>query len=323
VDAHGYPAVEPYEHGMLDVGNGHSVYWEAVGRPDGLPAVWLHGGPGSGTSDGARTFFDPGTYRAVLLDQRGCGRSRPSASDPAADLSTNTTAHLVADLERLREHLGIDRWVVVGVSWGVTLGLVYAQAFRDRVAGMVLAAVTSGTRRETDWITRDMGRVFPREWERFVSVLAPDERNGDLSRAYARLLFDPDPDVRERAAFEWCVWEDTHVSLMPDWEPYYQVQDPRWRLSVTRLVTHYWGHGCFLEDRQILDRMPRLAGISAVLIHGRYDVSGPLDTAWYLHRAWPGSRLVVLDDAGHGGGSFQTEITAALDAFRALARGSG
>jgi proline iminopeptidase len=318
VGGQGYPMVEPYETGMLDVGDGHQLYWETVGKSDGLPAVWLHGGPGSGAGIAARGYFDPYAYRAVLFDQRGCGRSRPLASDPGADLSANTTAHLLADLERLREHLGIDRWVVVGVSWGVTLGLVYAQAFPARVAGMVLAAVTSGTRRETDWITRDMGRVFPREWERFVSLLAPHERDGDLSRGYARLLFDPDPDVRERAAFEWCVWEDTHVSLMPGWAPSYQVRDPQWRLGVTRLVTHYWGNGCFLDDGQILRAMPRLAGIPAVLIHGRYDVSGPLDTAWHIHRSWPGSHLVVLDDAGHGGGDFQHQIIAALDSFRGL-----
>ena len=164
-----------------------------------------------------------------------------------------------------------------------------------------------------------MGRVFPREWDRFVSLLSPDERDGDIARGYARLLFDPDAEVRARAASEWCLWEDTHVSLMPDWEPYFQLQGAEWQLGVTRLVTHYWGNGCFLADGQILNGMPRLAEIPAVLIHGRYDVSGPLDTAWHLHRAWPGSKLVVLDDAGHGGGGFQDEIIAALDSFRGLA----
>jgi proline iminopeptidase len=318
VGVQGYPTVEPFETGMLHVGDGQRVYWETLGRPDGLPAVWVHGGPGSGASITARGYFDPSAYRAVLFDQRGCGRSRPLASDPDADLSANTTQRLVADLERLREWLEIDRWVVVGVSWGVTLALVYGQEYPERVAGMVLAAVTSGTRRETDWITRDMGRVFPREWERFVSLLPPEERDGDLAAGYARLLFDSDPVVRERAALEWCVWEDTHVSLMPGWEPYYQVQDARWRLGTARLVTHYWGNGCFLDDAQILHAMPRLARIPAVLIHGRYDVSGPLDTAWHLHRAWPGSRLVILDDAGHGGGSFQEEIISALESFRGL-----
>jgi proline iminopeptidase len=318
VSTHPFPVVEPYETGMLDVGDGQHVYWETVGTRGGLPAVWLHGGPGSGASVTARGYFDPAAYPAVLFDQRGCGRSRPLASDAEADLSTNTTPHLVADLERLRKHLGIERWVVVGVSWGVTLGLVYAQAFPERVAAMVLAAVTSGTRRETDWITRDMGRIFPREWERFVSLVGAQERDGDLARAYARLLFDPDPAVRERAALEWCVWEDTHVSLMPGWAPHYQVQDAPWRLGLTRLVTHFWGNGCFLEDGQILRGMPRLAGIPAVLVHGRYDVSGPLDTAWHIHRSWPGSRLVVLDDAGHGGGSFEHEIVAALDSVRGL-----
>ncbi|MFN2494360.1 MAG: alpha/beta fold hydrolase, partial [Pseudonocardiaceae bacterium] len=160
-----YPAVEPYESGLLEVGDGHTLYWETVGNPAGTPVVYLHGGPGGGSTPGARRYFEPGSYRAVLFDQRGCGRSRPLAGDPDVDLSTNTTTHLVADIERLREHLGIDRWVLVGISWGVTLALVYAQAHPDRVRAMVLGAVTAGTRRETDWITRDMGRVFPREWD--------------------------------------------------------------------------------------------------------------------------------------------------------------
>src|SRR5947209_15355208 len=152
---------------MLDVGDGHAVYWEASGNPAGTPAVWLHGGPGGGSSPGSRRLFDPERYRIVLVDQRGCGRSTPSASEPRADLSANTTWHLVADLERLREHLAVDRWLVTGGSWGVTLGLAYAQAHPARVRAMVLTAITGGTRREIDWITRDMGRVFPREWERF------------------------------------------------------------------------------------------------------------------------------------------------------------
>lgn len=310
-----YPAVEPYECGLLEVTDGHTVYWESVGNPAGIPAVHLHGGPGSGSTFAARRSFDPLAYRAVLFDQRGCGRSRPWASEAEADLSTNTTAHLIEDLERLREHLGIDRWVVVGVSWGVTLGLAYAQAHPERVIAMVLAAVTAGTRRETDWITRDMGRVFPREWERFVAVVPEADRGGALAAAYGRLLADPDPEVRTRAALEWCIWEDTHVSLMPGWTPSLRYESVEFRMVFARLVTHYWSHGCFLTDNQILDGMDRLDAIPAVLIHGRYDVSGPLDTAWQLHRAWPGSRLVVLDDAGHGGGSFTSELVAALDSF--------
>lgn len=313
-----YPSVEPYESGLLEVTDGHTLYWETVGNPAGIPAVYLHGGPGGGSTPGARRSFDPSAYRAVLFDQRACGRSRPLASEPGADLSTNTTAHLVKDLEQLREHLGIDRWVIVGISWGVTLGLVYAQRHPNRVIAMVLAAVTAGTRQETDWITRDMGRVFPREWEEFVAAVPAADRDGDLAAAYARLLADPDPQVRERAALQWCIWEDTHVSLMPGWAPYLRYEDATFRMVFARLVTHYWGHGCFLTDGQLLNGMNRLAGIPAVLVHGRYDVSGPLDTAWQLHRAWPSSRLIVLDDAGHGGGSFTSELVAALDSFRAL-----
>jgi proline iminopeptidase len=313
-----YPAVEPYESGMLEVTDDHQLYWETVGNPEGTPAVFLHGGPGGGCTPGARRNFDPRAYRAVLFDQRGCGRSRPLASDPGDDLSTNTTDHLLADLEQLREHLGIERWVVVGGSWGVTLGLLYAQRHPERVIAMVLAAVTSGERRETDWITRDMARVFPREWERFAAVVPPEDRDGDLTATYARLLADPDPRTREHAALEWCIWEDTHVSLAPDSTPFLQTRDPTFRLAFARLVTHYWSHGCFLAEHEVRNGMHRLATIPAVLIHGRYDVSGPLDVAWRLHRVWPGSRLVVLDDAGHGGGSFAKEMVAALDAFRTL-----
>ncbi|WP_235987090.1 prolyl aminopeptidase [Halosaccharopolyspora lacisalsi] len=313
-----YPDIEPYEFGLLEVTDGHVLYWETVGDPAGTPAVYLHGGPGSGSTHGARRHFDPGGFRAVLFDQRGCGRSRPLASEPDAELSTNTTAHLVADIERLREHLGIDRWIVVGISWGVTLGLVYAQHHPERVLAMVLGAVTAGTRREIDWITRDMGRVFPREWERFVAAVPANERNKDLCAAYARLLASPDLHTREEAARQWCAWEDTHVSLMPGWTPNPRYEDTAFRMIFARLVTHYWSHGCFLADDQVLNAMDRLSDIPAVLIHGRFDVSGPLDTAWQLHRAWPGSQLVVVDDAGHGGGSFTSELIAALDSFHTL-----
>jgi proline iminopeptidase len=308
-----HQAPEPYESGMLDVGDGHSLYWETVGDPDGMPVVWLHGGPGSGTSVGTRRSFDPAVYRAVLFDQRGCGRSRPLADTAAADLSTNTTPHLIRDIEALREHLGIGRWAVGGGSWGVTLALAYAQAHPDRVTALVLAAVTSGTRAETDWITRDMRRVFPREWDEFAAGVPEPERDGDLCAAYARLLADPDPAVTERAALAWCTWEDTHVSLMPGWEPWLRHQDPAFRQVFARLVTHYWSNGCFLDDTPVAAGLHRIAHLPAVLIHGRHDVSGPLDTAWDLHRAWPASRLVVLDDAGHGGASMATAVVEAFD----------
>ncbi|GAA3154459.1 MULTISPECIES: prolyl aminopeptidase [Rhodococcus] len=310
-----YPAVEPYESGLLEVSNGQSLYWETVGNPAGIPVLYLHGGPGSGCTVGARRFFDPETFRAVLFDQRGCGRSLPLASGPDVDLTVNTTAHILDDIERLREHLGIERWLVSGLSWGVSLGLVYAQAFPGRVIAMALGAVTGGTRLEIEWITRAMGRIFPREWEEFVAPLPVEERDGNLPAAYARLLADPDPVVRENAALQWCRWEDVHVSLMPGWTPSVRYQNPDFRRVMTRLVTHYWANDCFLAPNQILDGMDRLAEIPAILVHGLYDISGPLDTAWAIHQRWPGSELVVLDGAGHGGGGFNEAIVEALNSL--------
>ncbi len=317
-----HPAQEPYDSGLLDVGDGHRVHWETVGDPDGTPALWLHGGPGSGSSPGSRGLFHP-RFRGVLTDQRGSGRS-VAPRDPAhpddpvlTDLFANTTDHLLADLERLREHLGVDRWVVAGGSWGVTLALAYAQRHPDRVRALVLAAVTAGHADEIAWITRDVGRVWPREWEAFAS-LVPDADLTDpygVPAAYARLLADPDPVVRERAALAWCTWEDTHMSLAPGAGKDLQLAPAEFRMTFARLVTHYWAHGCFLEPEQVLRGMDRLADVPGVLIHGRLDVSGPLSTAWALHRTWPGSELVVLEDTGHGGAAMTSAMVAALDRF--------
>jgi proline iminopeptidase len=298
---HRYPPIEPYETGMLDVGEGHSLYWKQCGDPGGKPAVVLHGGPGSGCSPGMRRQFDPARYRVVLFDQRNAGRSTPWAGEAEVDLSANTTPHLLRDIEQLREHLGIDRWLVWGGSWGVTLGLAYAQAHPERVSGLALAAITSPDRWLTHWITRDMGRVFPREWERFRDGVPAAERDGDLAAAYSRLLHSPDPAVRAKAAQDWCDWEDTHVSLAPDAEPSLSVADPAFQLAFARMVTHYWAHGCFLDDGQLLRDAQRLAGIPGIMVHGRYDVSGPLDVAWQLSKAWPDGELVVIGDAGHSG----------------------
>jgi proline iminopeptidase len=281
-------AVEPYATGMLDVGDGHSLYWETCGNPEGKPAVMLHGGPGAGCTPGMRRAFDPDRYRVVLFDQRNSGRSTPYAGDPEVDLSANTTPHLVADLERLREHLGIDRWLVWGGSWGTTLAFAYAEAFPERVTEMVLVAITTGSRREVEWMTRDMGRVFPREWERFRDGVPEADRAGSLPAAYSRLLHDRNPAVRARAAQDWCDWEDTHVSLAPD-------------------------H--FLPEGRLLADAGRLAGIPGVMVHGRLDVSGPLDTAWQMHRAWPGSELVVVGDAGHSSSSLGPAIGTAIERF--------
>lgn len=296
-----FPAIEPYDSGMLDVGDGHEIYWECCGNPAGKPALYLHGGPGSGFSPGQRRWFDPEAYRVVLFEQRGSGRSRPLASEPDADLSVNTTQHLIADIEALRELHGVESWVILGLSWGTTLAMAYAQAHPERVNALVLGLVTTTSRREVQWITEEVGRIFPREWEQFATAVPERLRHLPLVDAYAEMLFDPDPDECDRAAREWCTWEDTHISLTPGHEPDPRYEDPEFRLRFARLVTHYWRNAGFMDDSLLRDAA-RLDGIPGILIHGRYDVSSPLETAWELQRRWDGSTLHVLDDAGHGGG---------------------
>lgn len=318
-----YPPIEPYESGMLDVGDGHQVYWEVCGNPDGKPAVHLHGGPGAGSTPGARRYFNPDTYRIVLFDQRGAGRSRPLASDVDAELATNTTQHLVADMEVLRHYLGIERWTVLGVSWGATLAQAYAHVHRDQVDAIVLALVTTTSRREVQWITEEMGRVFPSEWDRFTRFVPERLRHLPLVDRYAELLFDANPEIVEQAAIEWCRWEDTHVSLVPGYEPNPRYEDPEFRLRFARLVTHYWRHAAFLEEDQLLRDAARLNGIPGVLIHGRYDVSSPLEIAWRLSQGWTTSRLEVIGDMGHGGGSFTSAVVDALDELAARPCGNG
>jgi proline iminopeptidase len=307
-----FPNIEPFDSGMLAAGDSQEIYWECSGNPNGRPAVYLHGGPGSGCAPQSRRYFDPAIYKIILTDQRGCGRSRPHVGE-ISDLEVNTTAHLIADLERLREHLRIDRWTVLGVSWGSTLGLAYAQAFPERVVSIVLACVTTTSRREVQWITHDVGCIFPEQWERFASVGSCDRRRTDLADRYAALVFSGDAAGRELAAREWCAWEDTHVSLAPGHVPSRRFEDPAFRLLFTRLVTHYWRHAAFLKEDQLIDNVSRLNNIPGVLLHGRYDISSPLETAWRLHKAWQSSELHVVDDAGHGGGTMPESIAAAIN----------
>jgi proline iminopeptidase len=312
-----YPEIEPYEHGMLDVGDGNLVYWEVCGNREGKPAVVLHGGPGSGCTAGVRRYFDPNAYKVVLFDQRGCGRSTPHAGDPTTDLATNTTHHLLADIERLRRHLGIERWLVFGGSWGSTLGLAYAERNPERVSEIVLFGIATTRRREVEWLTRDVGRLFPEQWARFRDGAPEAERGGDLVEAYSRLLHHPDPAVRAKAASDWCDWEDAHVRVRPDHRRNPRYDDPRFRMAFARLVTHYWRHAAWLEDGILLREAGRLAGIPGVMVHGRLDVSSPLDTAWELARAWPGSELVVVEEAGHSPGDpgMAEILVAATDRF--------
>ncbi|MEV0592823.1 prolyl aminopeptidase [Nonomuraea cavernae] len=312
-----YPPIEPYDHGHLDTGDGHLVYWEVSGNPEGKPALVVHGGPGSGCTPNARRGFDPERYRIIQFDQRNCGRSLPHASDPDADLTTNTTHHLIADMERLREHLGVDRWLLYGGSWGSTLMLAYAEAHPERVSEMVICAVTMTRRSEIDWLYRGVGRFFPEQWRRFRDGVPEAERDGDLLAAYARLMSDPDPDVRAKAAHDWMAWEDAVISLEVNGKPgSYSDRPPAALLAFVRICSHYFSNAAWLDEGVLLRDAHRLAGIPAVLIHGRFDLGCPLENAWELAEAWPGARLVVVDDSGHtGSDTMRKAVPAALDGF--------
>lgn len=310
------PAVTPYDHGMLDVGDGNRIYWEVAGDPDGKPALTVHGGPGGPLSKGPRRGFDE-RYRVVTFDQRGCGASTPHASDPATDMSVNTTEHLLGDMERVREHLGIERWLLYGGSWGSTLILAYAERHPERVSEIVIVSVTTTRRSEIDWLYRGVGRFVPKQWERFRDGVPAADREGDLVGAYARLMKDRDPLVRARAAHDWAAWEDAVLSAEPSGAPNpYSDRPDDALLALVRLCSHYFAHAAWLQEGVLLRDAGRLAGIPGVLVDGRLDLSSPLDTAWELARTWPDAELIVVDDAGHKGSDTMRErVLEALDRF--------
>jgi proline iminopeptidase len=293
--------VEPFATGWLDVGDGHILYYEQVGHPDGLPVVYLHGGPGSGCTPGTRQNFDPRRHRAVLFDQRAAGRSTPHASEEGVHWASIDMDHHIADIEQLRGELGIDRWVVFGLSWGSVLGLTYAERHPDRVAAVVVGAVSTGTRFDIEWLTVHAGRFFPAEWQAFRDHVPAPLRGMRLVDAYNILLSDPDPAVRKAAAVAWCRWEDAHVATTPDATPNPRYQDPAFRLGFARQVTHCWRNDSWLGADEIVRGAGRLAGTPGWLIHGRLDLSSPLDGAWHIHQAWPDSELIIVDADGHGG----------------------
>jgi proline iminopeptidase len=317
--ASSYPAIEPYEHGMLDVGDGHRVYWETCGNPAGKPAIVLHGGPGSGCTPGSAQSFDPQRYRIVLFDQRGAGRSTPHASAENIDLFTNTTHHLLADIEELRRHLDIERWLLLGASWGSTLALAYGERHPGRVTEMVLAGIATTTAWEIDWITRGVGAFFPEAWARFRDGVPAADRSGSLADAYHRLLIHPDPAVREKAARDWCDWEIAIVATHAGQAPNPRYGGAKFRLGFARLVTHYWRHKAWLEEGVLVREAKRLSNIPGILIHGRLDLCNPLITPWRLAQNWPGNELVLVDEAGHDTGhpGMSENIAAATDRFAA------
>lgn len=292
---------EPFATGWLDVGDGHVVFYEQVGNPEGMPIVYLHGGPGSGCTPASRRNFDLQRHRAVLFDQRAAGRSRPHAGEVGVHWSSIDMDHHVRDIEQLREHLGIERWIVFGISWGSVLGATYAERHPDRVTAVVLAAVSTGTAYDIDWLTVHVGRFFPGQWREFRDHIPPERRGQRLVEAYNDLLMDPDPAVSAAAAAAWCRWEDAHVATAPGATPDPRYDDERFRLGFARQVTHCWRHNSWLADDEIVANADRLHGIRGWLIHGRRDLSSPIDAPWRLHREWPGSELIIVDQEGHGG----------------------
>ncbi|MFV2197648.1 prolyl aminopeptidase [Nocardiopsis sp. LOL_012] len=294
-----YPPIEPYETGMLDVGDGDSVYWELSGNPEGKPVVFLHGGPGGGCTPAHRRLFDPERYRILLFDQRNCGRSTPHASAMDTDLSANTTWALVADIERLRAMVGVEHWQVFGGSWGSCLALAYAQRHPERVTELVLRGVFTLREKELRWFYQHgASMMFPDLWESYLAPI-PEEERGDLIAAYARRLGDPDREVRLAAARAWSVWEGSTVTLLPDEGIRSQHAGEDYALAFARIENHYFSHRGFLEPDQLIDGAGRLRDIPGVIVQGRYDVCTPVQTAYELHRAWPEAEFHIVDDAGH------------------------
>jgi proline iminopeptidase len=301
-----YPDVRPYVAHSLPVGGGHTLHVEECGNPRGLPVVFLHGGPGAGCQPFHRAFFDPTRYRVVLLDQRGCGRSSPHA-----ELAGNDTTALISDIEAVRKHLHIERWVVFGGSWGATLALVYAQQHPDRVRGLIVRGVFLCRPRDLHWFYQDgASRLFPDHWEALVAPIPQGER-GNLVQAYYRRLAQDDNEVARMAtAKAWSLWEARTASLLPQESVIRHFTDPYTALALARIEAHFFVHHCFLEPDQILRDAPRLAEIPGVIVQGRYDAICPCEGAWALHQAWPGSELVLVPDAGHAAG--EPGITSAL-----------
>lgn len=294
-----YPEIEPYDTGMLDVGDGHTLFWEVSGNPDGKPAVYLHGGPGGASAPNQRRVFDPDKYRIILFDQRGCGRSTPHASEPDADLSTNTTWHLVDDIEKLREHLSIDRWLVCGGSWGSTLALAYAETHPERVTEIVLRGIFTLRPMELDWFYEGgAAAIYPDLWEAFLAPVPEDER-GHLIEAYGRLLHDPNQAVRERAGIAWSTWESSTITLLQQPDTIAKFSQPAYAVAFARIENHYFRNKGWFSPDQLIQDSTRLKDIPGVIVQGRYDMCTPAFTAWDLHTAWPEAQFRMIPDAGH------------------------
>ena len=310
-----YPPIEPFRTGFLRVSSVHEIYFEESGNPDGKPAVFLHGGPGGGTDPKMRTFFDPKVYRIVLFDQRGCGKSRPHAN-----LVDNTTWHLVEDMEKLREHLGIKRWLVFGGSWGSTLALAYAETHPDQVTELVLRGIFLLRKWEIDWFYQrpdGAGALFPDLWEKYVATI-PEAERSDMVRACYRRLTSDDPQTMRQAAKTWSIWEGatSFLRLNPDYVAKFQEDD--YAAAFARIECHYFiNNGFFATNNQLIEQVAKIRKIPAVIVQGRYDVVCPVKSAWDLHCAWPEADLRIVPDAGHS--AFEPgnihELISATDRF--------
>ncbi|HYN84153.1 MAG TPA: prolyl aminopeptidase [Pyrinomonadaceae bacterium] len=311
-----YPPIEPYDQGTLRVSPVHEIYYEQCGNPDGTPAVFLHGGPGGGIIPDYRRFFDPSAYRVVLFDQRGSGRSTPHAS-----LEENTTWHLVEDIEKLREHLGVERWLVFGGSWGSTLSLAYAQTHPSRARALVLRGIFLCRPKEIRWFYQEgASAIFPDVWEEYVKVI-PEAERGDFLTAYHRRLTSDDEAVRLEAARAWSVWEGSTSKLYPDPRLIEHFGEAHMALSLARIECHYFMNNAFFEtDNHLIEQVGKIRDIPAVIVQGRYDVVCPAMSAWELHRAWPEAELRIIPDAGHSATEpgIVSALVEATDRFREL-----
>jgi proline iminopeptidase len=311
-----YPAIEPFDTGRLKVSGIHELYYEQCGKPRGQPAVFLHGGPGGGILPEYRQFFDPDTYRVVLFDQRGAGQSTPHAS-----LEENTTWDLVADIERLREHLGIERWLVFGGSWGSTLALAYAQTHPKRIVALVLRGIFLCRQKEIRWFYQEgegASAIFPDVWEEYVRIIPQAER-GDLLQAYHKRLLSDDQEIRLEAARAWSIWEGSTLKLIPDQSLIDHFAEPRNALAMARIECHYFVNQAFFEtDNYLIENIDKIREIPSVIVQGRYDVVCPMMSAWDLHRAWQEAELQIIGDAGHSvtEPGISSALVGATDRFR-------
>ncbi len=301
-----YPVIEPFHSFMFPVSSLHTLYVEQVGNPKGIPILFLHGGPGGGTEPDYRRFFDPEKFHIILFDQRGSGKSTPHAC-----LEENTTWDLVADIEKIRTHIGIEKWHVFGGSWGSTLALVYAISHPQKVSSLIVRGIFLLRKKEIDWFYQHgTSEIFPEAWEKYLAPIPPEERH-DLVGAYAKRLFGDDPELMMEAAQAWSIWEGSTSRLIPDTQAKKRFEASMFAKAFARIECHYFvNKGFFTHDNWILDNVDKIRDIPGVIIHGRYDVVCPADNAWQLHKAWPKSKLIYIPDAGHAAG--ERGITSAL-----------